>query len=113
MTAPEFDTPGEFLALTRAMLVPSILRARHGRTVTEAMVNGVPTLVGNRGGLPRLIQSGEVATPDAHCGTTTRPVGARATTRALARTCFDEDANRRHIIEYVESLAHTRRPGLG
>jgi glycosyltransferase involved in cell wall biosynthesis len=51
MAAPPVDTPAEFFALTRVLLVPSLVEA-FGRVAAEAMINGIPPLVSDRGGLP-------------------------------------------------------------
>jgi glycosyltransferase involved in cell wall biosynthesis len=49
--APAVARPAEFLALTRILLVPSLEEA-FGRVAAEAMINGIPPVVSNRGGLP-------------------------------------------------------------
>ena len=49
--APAVARPAEFLALTRILLVPSVEEA-FGRVAAEAMINGIPPVVSNRGGLP-------------------------------------------------------------
>jgi glycosyltransferase involved in cell wall biosynthesis len=49
--APAVARPAEFLALTRILLVPSVEEAC-GRVAAEAMINGIPPVVSNRGGLP-------------------------------------------------------------
>ena len=49
--APAVARPAEFLALTRMLLVPSVEEA-FGRVAAEAMINGIPPVVSNRGGLP-------------------------------------------------------------
>ena len=49
--APAVARPAEFFALTRILLVPSVEEA-FGRVAAEAMINGIPAVVSNRGGLP-------------------------------------------------------------
>jgi glycosyltransferase involved in cell wall biosynthesis len=49
--APAVPRPAEFLSLTRILLVPSVEEAC-GRVAAEAMINGIPPVVSNRGGLP-------------------------------------------------------------
>jgi glycosyltransferase involved in cell wall biosynthesis len=55
MAAPAVATPAEYLALTRLLLVPSVWEEPFGRVAAEAMINGIPPLVGNRGALPHVV----------------------------------------------------------
>ena len=55
MAAPPVPVPAEYFALTRILLVPSIWEEPFGRVAAEAMINGIPPLVGNRGALPHVI----------------------------------------------------------
>ena len=54
MAAPPVPTPADYFALTRILLVPSIWEEPFGRVAAEAMINGIPPLVGNRGALPEV-----------------------------------------------------------
>ena len=47
-------TPADYFALTRILLVPSVWQEPFGRVAAEAMINGIPPLVGNRGALPHV-----------------------------------------------------------
>jgi glycosyl transferase family 1 len=49
--APAVVRAAEFFSLTRILLVPSVEEA-FGRVAAEAMINGIPPVVSNRGGLP-------------------------------------------------------------
>jgi Glycosyl transferases group 1 len=49
--APHAQRPAEIFALTRILLVPSVDEA-FGRVAAEAMVNGIPPVVSDRGALP-------------------------------------------------------------
>jgi glycosyltransferase involved in cell wall biosynthesis len=51
VAAPPVARPAEFFALTRILLVPSVVEA-FGRVAAEAMINGIPPVVSDRGGLP-------------------------------------------------------------
>ena len=42
MAAPPVQTPREYFALTRILLVPSVWEEPFGRVAAEAMVNGIP-----------------------------------------------------------------------
>ena len=46
--------PADYFALTRILLVPSMWEEPFGRVAAEAMINGIPPLVGNRGALPEV-----------------------------------------------------------
>ena len=51
MFAPAVSKPAEFFRATRVLLVPSVWEEASGRVVAEALVNGVPPIVSERGGL--------------------------------------------------------------
>jgi glycosyltransferase involved in cell wall biosynthesis len=55
MAAPPVATPAEYFALTRILLVPSVWEEPFGRVAAEAMINGIPALVGDRGALPDVV----------------------------------------------------------
>ena len=55
MAAPPLQTPREYFALTRILLVPSVWEEPFGRVAAEALVNGIPPIVSNRGALPDVI----------------------------------------------------------
>ena len=55
MAAPAVPTPADYFALTRILLVPSVWEEPFGRVAAEAMFNGIPPLVSNRGSLPHVI----------------------------------------------------------
>jgi glycosyltransferase involved in cell wall biosynthesis len=55
MAAPPVPTPADYFALTRMLLVPSVWPEPFGRVAAEAMINGIPALVSNRGALPHVV----------------------------------------------------------
>ena len=55
MAAPPVPTPADYFALTRLLVVPSVWAEPFGRVAAEAMVNGIPPLVSDRGSLPHVI----------------------------------------------------------
>jgi len=55
MAAPPVPTPADYFALTRILLVPSVWPEPFGRVAAEAMINGIPALVSNRGALPHVV----------------------------------------------------------
>ena len=56
MAAPAVPTPADYFALTRILLVPSVWEEPFGRVAAEAMINGVPPLVSNRGALAHVVR---------------------------------------------------------
>lgn len=55
MAAPAVPAPADYLALTRVLVVPSVFAEPFGRVAAEAMVNGIPAIVSDRGGLPEVV----------------------------------------------------------
>jgi glycosyltransferase involved in cell wall biosynthesis len=55
MAAPPVPSPADYFALTRILVVPSVWEEPFGRVAAEAMINGVPPLVSDRGSLPQVI----------------------------------------------------------
>ncbi len=55
MAAPPVPTPADYFALTRILLAPSVWPEPFGRVAAEAMINGIPPLVGDRGALPQVV----------------------------------------------------------
>ena len=55
MAAPPVPTPADYFALTRLIVVPSVWEEPFGRVAAEAMINGIPPLVSNRGSLPHVV----------------------------------------------------------
>jgi glycosyltransferase involved in cell wall biosynthesis len=55
MAAPAVPKPADYFALTRVLLAPSVWEEPFGRVAAEAMINGIPPIVGNRGALPHVI----------------------------------------------------------
>ena len=52
MAAPATKRPADYFALTRLLLVPSVFHEPFGRVAAEALINGIPPLVSDRGSLP-------------------------------------------------------------
>lgn len=52
MLSPPMAQPKEIYVPTRALLAPSLWQEASGRVAAEAIVNGIPPLVSDRGGLP-------------------------------------------------------------
>ena len=55
MAAPPVAKPADYFALTRILLVPSVWAEPFGRVAAEAMINGVPPIVGDRGALQHVV----------------------------------------------------------
>ena len=56
MAAPATPRPSDFFALTRLLIVPSVFPEPFGRVAAEALINGIPPLVSDRGALPETVR---------------------------------------------------------
>jgi glycosyltransferase involved in cell wall biosynthesis len=56
MLSPPVPQPKNIYAATRVLLVPSLWNEPAGRVAAEALLNGIPPLVSDRGGLPEICQ---------------------------------------------------------
>jgi glycosyltransferase involved in cell wall biosynthesis len=56
MAAPATPRPADFFALTRILLVPSVFREPFGRVAAEALINGIPPVVSDRGALSQTVR---------------------------------------------------------
>jgi glycosyltransferase involved in cell wall biosynthesis len=52
MMSPPLGQPKEIYVATRGLLAPSLWQEPAGRVAAEALLNGIPPLVSDRGGLP-------------------------------------------------------------
>lgn len=52
MMSPPLEQPKEIYTATRVLLAPSLWQEPAGRVAAEALLNGIPPLVSDRGGLP-------------------------------------------------------------
>jgi glycosyltransferase involved in cell wall biosynthesis len=50
-----YDDPSQIYQQAKVLLAPSLVPETFGRVAVEAMINGVPPLVGNRGALPETV----------------------------------------------------------
>jgi glycosyltransferase involved in cell wall biosynthesis len=129
MAAPATPRPADFFALTRLLLVPSTFPEPFGRVAAEALINGIPPIVSDRGGLPQTVGEGgrvlslpawltpqaqelpsrEEVQPwfDAVCELWDDPARYREASeraRATAARRYHETILRRRYREYFESL---------
>lgn len=63
MFSPTVAKAADFLAVTRATLVPSLVSEGSGRVVSESLVAGIPPIVSDRGGLPEEAGEGGFIVP--------------------------------------------------
>jgi len=63
LSGPPVVRPAAFFALTRVLLVPSVFEEPFGRVAAEALINGIPPLVSDRGGLPQTVGEGGLVLP--------------------------------------------------
>lgn len=129
MAAPATPRPADFFALTRILLVPSTVPESFGRVAAEALVNGIPPIVSDRGGLPETVGAGGIVVPlpewlspestqlpsvedvmpwfDAVCGLWDDPLRYERVSRLArleAEKRFAEPVLRRRYLDYFEAL---------
>ena len=129
MAAPATPRPADFFALTRILLVSSTVAECFGRVAAEALVNGIPPLVSDRGGLPETVGEGGTVIPlpawltpqasdlpsvaevrpwfEAVCDLWDNPsayVAASDRARAEGLARYHESVMRRRYLDYFESL---------
>lgn len=63
MFAPAVPKPAEIFRGTRVLLVPSVWEEPFGRVAAEALLNGVPPIVSDRGGLAEAANGGGFVLP--------------------------------------------------
>lgn len=63
MASPGTTSPAAIYAATKVLLVPSVWEEPAGRVGAEAMVNGVPAVVSDRGGLAETCRGGGFVIP--------------------------------------------------
>jgi glycosyltransferase involved in cell wall biosynthesis len=128
LVSPPLPEPRQIFALTRILLVPSVFAEPFGRVAAEAMINGVPPLVSDRGGLPETVGRGGTVLPlPSWLGPETQRIPseaevlpwfdavvrlwddpaeyARASDAALAeaRRLYDEETLRARYLAYFEA----------
>lgn len=101
---PPTTDPRRFYGVSRLVLVPSLVRETLGRVAVEALLNGLPVLASDRGGLPEALAGAGFLFP---MGEDHRPDGSTLPTAADVRpwletivrlwddTAFHRAANRR------------------
>ena len=107
MIAGAVPKPRDIFTNTRALLVPSVWEEPSGRVVAEALVNGVPPLVSDRGGLAESCNGAGFVLPLPADLTvkTRRPVPASAVEpwiEPIAKLAFDDEF-------YNDAVEKTRR----
>ena len=118
MAAPPVATPREYFALTRVLLVPSVWNEPFGRVAAEAMVNGIPPVVSDRGALPDVVQGDAAegggglvrAVPEWMTATGTRVPEAHDVEPWFDAVCalWDDAARYRSVSERARGIAAVR-----
>jgi glycosyltransferase involved in cell wall biosynthesis len=109
LIAPPVAHPREIYAAARVVLVPSVWAEPAGRVAVEAMVNGIPPIVSDRGGLPEVCAGGGIVLPlpERLVLETPSPIFAAEVEpwlEQVVRLCDDEDA-------YAAACASAREAG--
>ena len=135
MVAPATLKPADYFALTRILLVPTVVRESFGRVAAEALVNGIPPLVSDRGALPETVHGAGRVLPlpewlseqtqmlpsvqdvqpwfDAVCALwddADAYAQASAAARATAHRHFSEPVLRQRYLDYFASLDDHESP---
>lgn len=63
VASPSLSEPADIFSVARIVLMPSVFAEPFGRVAVEAMINGVPPLVGDRGALPEVVEGGGQVLP--------------------------------------------------
>jgi glycosyltransferase involved in cell wall biosynthesis len=101
MLSPPVAQPKEIYAGTRVLLAPSLWNEPAGRVAAEALLNGIPPVVSDRGGLPEICQGAgfTLHVPPEVTPSTSRPVEPEVVQPwidLIARLEDDEDFYQRH-----------------
>jgi glycosyltransferase involved in cell wall biosynthesis len=129
--SPPTARPADFLSRTKLLLVPSLFAEPFGRVAVEAMINGIPPLVSDRGALPETVREGGCVLPvppwltptatrlpsaeevrpwfDAVCRFWDEPAlyaRASAAARVTAQRYYREDALKRRYRDYFSRVGH-------
>jgi glycosyltransferase involved in cell wall biosynthesis len=131
LAAPPTPRPADFFALTRILLVPSVGRESFGRVAAEALVNGIPALVSDRGALPETVRGAGCVLPlpawltetstDLPTATEAQPwfdavcelwddedayTRASVAARTVAQERYSESVLRKRYLDYFAGLVH-------
>ncbi|NKB56675.1 MAG: glycosyltransferase [Alphaproteobacteria bacterium] len=128
LASPRVPRPADFFELTRILLVPSLFEEPFGMVAAEALINGIPALVSDRGGLPDTVGDAGTVLPlpdwlkldtnrvvdiedaqpwfDAVCRLWDDPdaYAAAAKAREVAARLYDEQTLRQRYLDYIEGL---------
>jgi glycosyltransferase involved in cell wall biosynthesis len=63
MVSKPVARPADIFALARVAIMPSVWEEPAGRVAAEALLNGIPPIVSNRGGLPEVCNGGGFVMP--------------------------------------------------
>lgn len=106
MIARAVAKPRDIFENTRVLLVPSVWEEPSGRVVAEALVNGVPPLVSDRGGLAESCNGAGFVLPlpadlTVHSRQPVSPEAVEPWMELIARLAFDEPF-------YMDAVARTQ-----
>ena len=118
MIAGPVPSPRDIFANTRVLIAPSVVEEASGRVVAEALVNGVPPIVSDRGGMAESCNGAGFVLPlppELTLATRT-PVGPEAVEPWLdiiVRLCFDEPFYADQSARARQASGMYRRETLG
>ena len=103
MTSPGAPHPRDIFANTRILLAPSLWLEPGGRVGAEALVNGIPPIVSDRGGLPETVGDGGFVLP---VPADLQPDSTRAVTSAEVASWFELIERLVDDIPFYESASN-------
>ncbi|MBS1830783.1 MAG: hypothetical protein JST93_36140 [Acidobacteria bacterium] len=117
MISPAVPTPRDIFAPTRMLLVPSVWEEPSGRVAAEALVNAVPPIVSDRGGLEESCNGAGFVLPLPGDLTmeTRKPVAAEAVEpwlETIERLCFDDEEYQRQAAKAKQAASMYSRQNL-
>jgi glycosyltransferase involved in cell wall biosynthesis len=117
MVSGPVETPREIYAETRVLLAPSVVEEAAGRVAAEALVNEIPCIASNRGGLAETLHGGgfvlpvpEGMTPDTPVPP--EPMAVRAWVELIVRLYDDAEFYRQACERAREAAGRYKRAVL-
>jgi glycosyltransferase involved in cell wall biosynthesis len=100
-------------ARCRVLLAPGLWWESGGRVLVEAMINGIPTIVTNRGGAPEAIENGgiKISLPEVYYEA---PYNKLLSNKDVSRICmtieklFDEEREYQKLAERAQAVGYSK-----
>lgn len=103
VVCPRATKPSDIFELTRVLIVPSAFHEPFGRVAAEAMLNGVPAIVSERGSLPETVEGGGIVVP---LPVSVTPESRSIPTEADVEPWYEAVCRLWDDVEWYASVAH-------